>query len=97
MLSSTSGHAAVADVLARDEAYDQDPLGDPPVTVPGYRRALRAALRVEPPEFPDPEPGWEGREREAYLAGHRDALTGVAHRVALSLGVGGEDGDEDRS
>ncbi|MGF7234891.1 MAG: hypothetical protein ACQSGP_08020 [Frankia sp.] len=98
MLPSTSGHAAVADVLAKDEAYDQDPLGDPPVTVAGYRRALRAALTGDPPGSSDPDPAWEGREREAYFAGRRDALTDVVGRVALALGVGvgDEDGDGER-
>lgn len=87
MTPSTSGRTAIAGVLAKDEAYDRDPLGDPPVTVSRYRRALRAAMGVEPPELAAAVQVWEGRECEAYLAGRRDALMDVAGRVALALGV----------
>jgi hypothetical protein len=79
---------AVADVLDRDEAYDRDPRGDPPLWVAGYRRALRAAMAVMPAPHPGvPEP-WAGGGAEAYLAGRRDALDTVARGVARALGVG---------
>lgn len=87
MTPTTSDGAGIAGMLAKDEAYDRDPQGDPPVTVARYRQALRAALAVGMAVIADQPPVWEGREADAYVAGRRDALLEVSRRVALALGV----------
>lgn len=92
MTPTTSGKPAIAGVLARDEAYDRDPVGDPPVSVARYRRALRAALDVPADDAGGVPLAWEGRETAAYAAGRRDAMLEMTRRVALALGLDEEAG-----
>jgi hypothetical protein len=85
MTQTSDVRTAVTDALNRDEAYDRDPQGDPPVSVARYRRAVRAALAV-PPVSPGEVPvTWVDREARAYLAGHRDALAAVVRDIGAAV------------
>jgi hypothetical protein len=74
-------------ILESDESYDEDPQGDPPITVPRYRRALRAALSIEPDDWEPPGPGWSEDARDGFVAGVRAASEAIAEEVARVLGA----------
>ncbi|WP_250292621.1 hypothetical protein [Frankia sp. CiP1_Cm_nod1] len=72
-------------MLDRDEAYDQDPNGEPPISVLRYRRALRAAIDVGPEFVAEQGMPRSGAEAKAYSAGVRDALDTVVGAIARGI------------
>ncbi|MBX6391608.1 MAG: hypothetical protein IRZ08_21905 [Frankia sp.] len=82
---SSSARHDIRQLLARDEAYDDAPRGEPPVTVPRYRRALRAVLDAEPAEPGETASAWTEREREAYRAGGHATLRATLTAVQGAL------------
>ncbi|WP_239308261.1 MULTISPECIES: hypothetical protein [unclassified Frankia] len=79
-------------MLDRDEAYDQDPHGDPPLSVARYRCAVRAAIDVVPELLTEKGMRRSGGEFEAYSAGVRDALDAVAGAIASVVNAVGDPG-----
>ncbi|CAO5171928.1 conserved hypothetical protein [Frankia sp. AiPs1] len=75
----------VGALLDRDEEYDQDPVGDPPITVGRYRAAIRAALATRSPEPGIVAAAWSQREADAFLAGSRAALRLVVEVLGHAL------------
>ncbi|WP_131748797.1 hypothetical protein [Frankia sp. Cppng1_Ct_nod] len=93
MVVPVTRRAAVRAALDRDEAYDQDPKGDPPVSVSRYRRAVRAAIDVVPEAVTEKGMSRSAVEAEAYSAGVLDALDMVTDAIALVVVVdAGESG-----
>ncbi|WP_322761212.1 hypothetical protein [Frankia sp. Cr2] len=88
-----TGRDVVRATLDRDEAYDKDPQGDPPVSVPRYRRAVRAAIDVLPDVVTEKGMRRSDGDFEAYSAGVRDALDAVADAIALVVDGPGDPGD----
>ncbi|WP_322750553.1 MULTISPECIES: hypothetical protein [unclassified Frankia] len=96
MVAPVTRRDVVRATLDHDEAYDQDPQGDPPVSVPRYRRAVRAAIDVVPEVVTEKGMRRSEGDFEAYSAGVRDALDAVADAIARVVeGVGdpGSPGD----
>ncbi|SNQ49929.1 conserved hypothetical protein [Frankia canadensis] len=75
----------VGALLDRDEDYDQDPVGDPPITVSRYRAAIRAMLAAQVPDPGFVATAWSQRETEAFLAGSRATLRLVVEMVGHAL------------
>jgi hypothetical protein len=75
----------VGALLDRDEDYDQDPVGDPPITVGRYRAAIRAVLAAQLPEPGIVATAWSQRETDAFLAGSRATLRLVVEMVGHAL------------
>ncbi|WP_391530162.1 hypothetical protein, partial [Candidatus Frankia nodulisporulans] len=75
----------VGALIDRDEEYDEEPVGDPPITVARYRAAIRAALSARPPEPGIVATAWSQREADAYLAGSRAALRLVIEVLGHAL------------
>jgi hypothetical protein len=71
-------------LLDRDEAYDADPQGGPPIRTASYRAALRAALLVCP-HGPVASSGVGPEASDAYRAGQADALDAVIRAIAGGL------------
>jgi hypothetical protein len=74
-------------ILESDESYDEDPQGDPPITVPRYRRALRAALSIEPDDWEPPGAGWSDDAKDGFIAGVRAVADAIVEEVARVLGA----------
>ncbi|WP_018502012.1 hypothetical protein [Parafrankia discariae] len=76
------GGDEIRELIDRDEAYDENPYGEPPLLVARYRASLRAVLATEPAEPGLFERAWSQRERDAYRAGgqttHRAIVTALA-------------------
>ncbi len=89
MVTPVAPRAGVRAMLDRDEAYDQDPKGEPPISVPRYRRALRAAIDVVPELVTGQGMPRPAVEVEAYSAGVRDALDTVVGAIAQGIGYVG--------
>jgi hypothetical protein len=87
MSASASPRHDIRTLLARDEAYDEDPRGEPPVSVARYRRALRAVLDAEPAMPSDVASGWSAGERTAYQVGGQATLRAVLSAVHEGLVV----------
>ncbi|KLL10443.1 MULTISPECIES: hypothetical protein [Protofrankia] len=85
MVTPVTRRAGVRAMLDRDEAYDQDPKGEPPISVPRYRRALRAAIDVGPELVAEQGMPRSGAEAKAYSAGVRDALDTVVGAIAQEI------------
>ncbi|SBW28783.1 hypothetical protein [Protofrankia symbiont of Coriaria ruscifolia] len=85
MATPVARRAGVRAMLDRDEAYDQDPKGEPPISVPRYRRALRAAIDVVPELVTEQGMPRSAVEAEAYSAGVRDALDTVVGVIAQEI------------
>lgn len=79
----------VGALLDRDEEYDEDPLGDPPITVARYRAAVRAVLAAQSPDPGLVATAWSQREADAFLAGSRAALRLVIEVVGHALTTSG--------
>ncbi|MCK9893090.1 hypothetical protein [Frankia sp. AgB32] len=77
----------VGALLDRDEAYDEDPIGDPPITVSRYRAALRATLAAQAPEPGVVASAWSQREADAFLAGSRATLRLVVEVIGHALAM----------
>ncbi|MCM3884097.1 hypothetical protein [Frankia sp. R82] len=75
----------VGSLLDRDEEYDEEPIGDPPITVARYRAAIRAVLSTRPSEPAVVAAAWSQREADAYLAGSRAALRLVVEVLGHAL------------
>jgi hypothetical protein len=74
-------------LIDRDEAYDEDPTGDPPISVPRYRGSLRAVLAVQAAEPGPLASAWSAGEREAYRAGGLATLRAVIEAIGQALTV----------
>jgi hypothetical protein len=74
-------------LIDRDEAYDEDPSGDPPISVPRYRNSARAVLAVQAAEPGPLAATWSHGEREAYRAGGQATLRAVIEAMAQGLTV----------
>ncbi|MCM3923441.1 hypothetical protein ND748_17460 [Frankia sp. AiPs1] len=75
----------VGALLDRDEDYDEDPIGDPPITVSRYRASIRAVLDVRMPEPGIVASAWSQRETDAFLAGSRATLRLVVEVIGHAL------------
>ncbi|CAJ65024.1 MULTISPECIES: hypothetical protein [Frankia] len=75
----------VGALLDRDEDYDTDPIGDPPITVSRYRASIRAVLDVRTPEPGIVASAWSQRETDAFLAGSRATLRLVIEVIGHAL------------
>ncbi|WP_163553645.1 hypothetical protein [Candidatus Frankia alpina] len=75
----------VGALLERDEDYDTDPIGDPPITVGRYRASIRAVLAVRTPEPGIVASAWSQRETDAFLAGSRATLRLVVEVIGHAL------------
>jgi hypothetical protein len=75
----------VGALLDRDEEYDEDPIGDPPITVGRYRASIRAVLATQSPEPGIVAAAWSQREADAYLAGSRATLRLVIEVIGHAL------------
>ncbi|MCM3922074.1 hypothetical protein ND748_10435 [Frankia sp. AiPs1] len=75
----------IATLLARDTAYDQDPAGDPPITVVMYRAAIRSVLAIHPAEPGPMATSWSLREQDVFGAGSRATLRAVIDALADAL------------
>ncbi|EIV95495.1 hypothetical protein [Frankia sp. QA3] len=75
----------VGALLDRDEDYDEDPIGDPPITVSRYRASIRAVLGVRTPEPGIVASAWSQRETDAFLAGSRATLRLVIEVIGHAL------------
>lgn len=75
----------ICELIDRDEAYDEDPHGEPPLLVARYRASLRAVLSAEPAEPGHPERAWSERERDAYRAGGRATHRLIVGAMATAL------------
>ncbi|OAA25189.1 hypothetical protein UG55_10249 [Frankia sp. EI5c] len=58
----------ISELIDRDEAYDTDPCGDPPLLVARYRASLRAVLAARPAEPTGPT-GPTGPDGSAQATG----------------------------
>ncbi|KPM50491.1 hypothetical protein CcI49_24430 [Frankia sp. CcI49] len=85
MPATPGGQDAISELIDRDEAYDSDPSGDPPLLVARYRAALRAALRARQPAPDGQAQAWTQRERDAYLAGGEAARQAVVSAMATAI------------
>ncbi|MCK9901405.1 hypothetical protein MXD63_15120 [Frankia sp. Cpl3] len=85
MAAAPGGHDEIGQLIDRDEAYDEDPCGDPPLLVARYRASLRAVLAARPAQPDTQARAWTGQEHEAYLAGGRATLRTVVGAVAAAL------------
>ncbi|KDA42233.1 hypothetical protein E0F15_20090 [Frankia sp. B2] len=72
-------------LLDRDEDYDEDPVGDPPITVSRYRASIRAVLAARVPEPGILASAWSQRETDAFLAGSRATLRLVVEIIGHAL------------
>lgn len=83
------GGDEIRELIDRDEAYDENPYGEPPLLVARYRASLRAVLATEPAEPGLFERAWSQRERDAYRAGgqatHRMIVGAMAAALTATL------------
>jgi hypothetical protein len=79
-------HAALLALLTKDVAFDTNPQGKPPITIPRYRAAIHAVLAVRPPTLARPDDDVTPRAiRDAYDAGARAALSAALEALASAL------------
>ncbi|SBW27091.1 hypothetical protein FDG2_5150 [Candidatus Protofrankia californiensis] len=74
--------AYVLDLLDRDSAYDNDPVGAPPLLVADYRHALLAVLTATPSPLLRAGPAVTDAEAAAFTAGQHTGLD----RAVIAIG-----------
>lgn len=90
MTMTVQALAELIALLDLDEAYDEDPQGDPPLWLARYRAAVRAAILVGP-HGPRGDKALSPDAIDAYRAGQADALDAVIRAVATQLMGAAED------
>jgi hypothetical protein len=90
-----SDRAWIARAFDYDEQYDDDPEGDPPITVRGYRRACRVLTMDFLEEVAAP-PDWSAEECSAFESGVSATVDTMRSRLVTIL-TGPSSPRDDRS
>ncbi len=85
MAGTAHARDTIAALLARDTAFDKDPVGDPPITVVRYRAAIGSVLTIHSAEPGLMATSWSQRERDAFAAGSRAMLRATLDAFAEAL------------
>jgi hypothetical protein len=74
--------SVVVTTLDRDEHYDEDPFGDPPIMIGRYRQGCRVPLALEESTLTAPE-DWPPEDRSAFNSG----VSGTIEAMIMALAV----------
>jgi hypothetical protein len=80
-----SARRRIANALERDECYDENPQGDPPITVPRYRRACRLLVMVDFPDEIAPPDDWTPEARDGFTEGAARTIEEIRRQAAAIL------------
>jgi hypothetical protein len=80
-----SARRRIADALERDESYDENPQGEPPITVPRYRRACRLLVTIDFPDEVVPPDELAPEARDGFTEGVARTIEEIRRQAAAIL------------
>jgi hypothetical protein len=81
----TSDRNLIIMALDSDERYDDDPQGDPPITVPRYRRGCRVLVTTDFLEVLAAPPDWSTDDTSAFETGVSTVVDTMSSQLASIL------------